>query len=219
MKIISKFKDYYDYLTGIYGVDPLVIYNRRPQFIESNFTHQYGGLQIGDAKDCGIISGEDHYMFGAAWLNFYVCNRLFRVFHYNGQYYTSTKDLIPIYNKMPDGIDKQELKRHLPQQPKELSRRKRRRKWGGYETEDNKPITLNTDLNCPIILVYFNTIYLNPKLEYFGIARFISPQKIFVAITNFLSKRDIEMPSSPQDMYRYEAKGFDKKTSFRPKMK
>lgn len=30
MKIISKFKDYYDYITHVYGIDELIIYNRVP---------------------------------------------------------------------------------------------------------------------------------------------------------------------------------------------
>lgn len=30
MKIISKFKDYYDYMAQIYGVDELIVYNRIP---------------------------------------------------------------------------------------------------------------------------------------------------------------------------------------------
>lgn len=37
MKIISKFKDYYDYLVGIYGEDPLLVFDRRennPQFAD-----------------------------------------------------------------------------------------------------------------------------------------------------------------------------------------
>ena len=29
MKIIDKYKDYYDYLQGIYGQDPLAVYDRR----------------------------------------------------------------------------------------------------------------------------------------------------------------------------------------------
>ena len=29
MKIISKYKDYYDYLSGIYGEDPLKVLDRR----------------------------------------------------------------------------------------------------------------------------------------------------------------------------------------------
>lgn len=33
MKIISKFKDYYDYLQGIYGQDPKATYERSRHFL------------------------------------------------------------------------------------------------------------------------------------------------------------------------------------------
>ena len=35
MKIISKYKDYYDYLVGTYGEDPKLILDRREGFILS----------------------------------------------------------------------------------------------------------------------------------------------------------------------------------------
>lgn len=35
MKILSKYKDYYDYLSGIYGVDPMLVLDRR---ISDNFS-------------------------------------------------------------------------------------------------------------------------------------------------------------------------------------
>lgn len=37
MKIISKHKDYYDYLQGIYGVDNYKIYNRTKIVLEKEF--------------------------------------------------------------------------------------------------------------------------------------------------------------------------------------
>jgi hypothetical protein len=36
MKIISKVKDYYDYLSGINGIDPLVVYDRRNYVLLAN---------------------------------------------------------------------------------------------------------------------------------------------------------------------------------------
>ncbi len=36
MKIISKVKDYYDYLSGINGIDPLVVYDRRDYVLLAN---------------------------------------------------------------------------------------------------------------------------------------------------------------------------------------
>lgn len=38
MKIISKFKDYYDYLTGIYGIDPKLILDRRDMLLNTDLT-------------------------------------------------------------------------------------------------------------------------------------------------------------------------------------
>lgn len=35
MKILSKFKDSYDYLIGIYGIDEHIVYDRRPEIIYS----------------------------------------------------------------------------------------------------------------------------------------------------------------------------------------
>lgn len=44
MKIISKFKDYYDYLVGKYGEDPILVFDRRnnsplPQGVQQNYLH------------------------------------------------------------------------------------------------------------------------------------------------------------------------------------
>lgn len=36
MKIIDRYKDYYDYLSGIYGIDELVIFDRRENFVLQN---------------------------------------------------------------------------------------------------------------------------------------------------------------------------------------
>lgn len=32
MKIVSKFKDYYDYLSGVWGEDPLLTYVRKSEY-------------------------------------------------------------------------------------------------------------------------------------------------------------------------------------------
>lgn len=43
MRIISKYKDYYDYLVGIYGEDPLIVYVRsgEPLVFNTNFFKEY----------------------------------------------------------------------------------------------------------------------------------------------------------------------------------
>ncbi len=224
MKIISKFKDYYDYLTGVYGVDPLVIYNRRPQSTYTDFNSYHNiinGWNADKLRDCLVVNGENKFMFSDGWLYFFICNKRYMVFCYRYKFYATKEECQWLYDRMPESDEniKTELGRFLPQRPQKVSNRSKRRARYTHFDDKEKPITINTEVNCPSVLIYHNEIYFNPKLESFGIAKLIPPKEIFLSITNFLSKKEIEMPSSPQDMYRYEAKGFDKKTSFRPKMK
>ena len=46
MKIISKYKDVYDYLTGIYGEDPLLILDRREFDINRISASQFYNTKI-----------------------------------------------------------------------------------------------------------------------------------------------------------------------------
>lgn len=57
MKIISKYKDYYDYLTGIYGVDPLLVLDRR---VNNNSSVQLFGTSVIDVTFCNYSY---HYIF------------------------------------------------------------------------------------------------------------------------------------------------------------
>jgi hypothetical protein len=60
---------------------------------------------------------------------------------------------------------------------------------------------------------------LNPNLSEIDF-KLIKPERIYQSIYNFIEYVEpSNLPGSPDDMTRYEAKGFDKKTSFRPKMK
>ena len=47
MKIIDNKKDYYDYLSGIYGIDNLIVYDRR------------GSVPI--SPDCFSLNGAEYY--------------------------------------------------------------------------------------------------------------------------------------------------------------
>lgn len=64
MRIISKFKDYYDYLQGIYGVDEKLILDRT-DFQHLSYTpsnNQISTFYIGEYKVQGVwINGKIHY--------------------------------------------------------------------------------------------------------------------------------------------------------------
>lgn len=220
MKIISKFKDYYDYLTGIYGVDPLVTYERKPLSTISN--------NVEDLKNCDVITFDRHCVYvpdGYTRLIFHICNKVY-VFHYldNVLYYTE-EELVRLYDLIKGHSHKtmsfiDDKLSYLAEDLYQIYGYKIPNKWyySGLLGRKNKNYTktMNENFNCPLILVKRNDSYLlNPKLDTFQINKIIPAHDMFLMISQFLSKKDIEMPKDPTDMSRYEGKGFDKKTSFR----
>ena len=62
MKIISKFKDYYDYLSGIYGVDPKLVLDRTKGKVPSYAnTPEHIILYICGIRVEGYYDGENFY--------------------------------------------------------------------------------------------------------------------------------------------------------------
>jgi hypothetical protein len=70
MKIISKIKDYYDYLSGIYGIDEQIVYDRR-KFEEpfgnlSKFPTKFYNHHLDDTEKTDFVLleiGNIHYLF------------------------------------------------------------------------------------------------------------------------------------------------------------
>ena len=54
MKIIDNKKDYYDYLAGIYGVDDLVVYDRRGSVVLESEKALFQGMEV-YFRDCRLI--------------------------------------------------------------------------------------------------------------------------------------------------------------------
>lgn len=87
-------------------------------------------------------------------------------------------------------------------------------------TKEPLKTSLNNIFNCPVIKYSgVRNITLNPKLNELGFNKAITPTEAYQDIYNWIPYNEPEVPKSPDDMSRYEAKGFDKKTSFRPNMK
>lgn len=165
MRILSKYKDYYDYLQGIYGIDEKKILDRtsykplgwQPETFEIVF--------------CGIGY------------------RLETIYNYNlnlkhdliGNYKQTFKPLKEVGNKIW-------LKRTSDK----------------YKNE-----------KCPIILKYWGKDVEFPILKNLGFDKIFTPKEAYLALDEFLSYKEPEIPKNPIDVYRFEAKGFDKKTSFR----
>ena len=57
--------------------------------------------------------------------------------------------------------------------------------------------------------------YTNIRLASIGFSQVLPPEQVFMQIYNFLIPAEVEPDTNPDNMNRYQAKGFDRKTSFR----
>jgi hypothetical protein len=211
MTIISKYKDFYDYLTGIYGIDPLVVYER--------FSSQ--GWLYRDSREVELKPGPVVSLHSITkdknnrLLNFYILGIRLPVVIFEMVLYVTPKELISL-------ITSKNFKEHASETLKDSL-------WTalhgvyGYDKKEKMssyywpqaPVDYNSIYKCPVILIDGFNIYLNPKLKEFRIGELISPKEMYLNLTDYFSKKDPDMPKDPKDMNRYTAKGFDKKTSFR----
>lgn len=228
MKIISKFKDFYDYKVAKYGMDELLVYDRRktmPVISELPFPKKLG--------QCNALVG----------FELYIGNKMIFVFKSKDRVYTQFDMIFP-ENKNTRGFKFSDGSVfdfcYNPRYGKEWysfryinekryqdicrdeSFKKKFRLKGHYsmfpEGITNEPILIYAkypdDENYQRELVLVNPIlnvlgiYLDPDLVWQTIAQFLSDLK---------SEKEIS-PEVPNDA-KIINKGFDIKTSFRPKMK
>lgn len=235
MKIISKFKDYYDFVAGI-DKDSLIIYPRQFQKIidekdydlkKSKFPHEitkffkceekiidkliFNSYKIGNFNeyDHGYIPEK----FGQfIFLSF--CGINYNIFR------TVKNEYIYTLEEFIEKVDpKKELKFTI-NYGKNFG-------WDKYEKFFEPLKTKNNDLiNSPIAISYKSiTIegrylhgeYINQRLMDIQFNKVFTPTQCYQKIYNWISEHKPEalIPNSPDDMARYESKGFDKKTSFR----
>lgn len=203
MKIISKYKDYYDYLSGVYGEDPLLVLDRR----ESN----------------QLVIGEN------VKLVFYIAGICFDGYCHDGRVYFG-KDMYQFedesHKERRNKYKKFAIKSKWWRNDEHLAwiLANDGRHYDSYDTllriDDKK---LNEKENCPIIVKdRFNNVYKFPALKDLYINTLFSPEEIYRKIMEWLSERRTaaENQSLPMsDTEKLLSKGFDKVTSFRPKIK
>jgi hypothetical protein len=200
MKLISNFKDYYDYLIGAkYGIDPLVVYERicstegkdsewyksginRPLFLD--FPDRYESWII---QFCGVTYYGHHYQ---------------RQFYYG----EAAKDQIPYHvDNTTRGICEDE-------HPND---RVKINKWGFVY---DRRIDHNKKEDCPVVLIQGGSVIKNVKLSDYGFARIVPPEDTFLKITDFLSRAK-EIVNNQTDKEKIISHGFDTKISFRKEKK
>jgi hypothetical protein len=199
MKIISKWKDYYDYLQGVYGIDPLMVYDRR-----------------GDTARPDIPS-DTLYMW-----DFAICNKEYLVYEYKGKFYNTPEQYIEL-NSILKADNKERLtvrkKDYYVRTPIETLENAQE-KW---KRDNEVPTDANKKYRQPVLVrssyarLREDVKWKVPHLELYGFASFYPAEKIYQEISSFLGwLRDYpEIPNKQTDTEKLVSHGFDKKVSFR----
>lgn len=219
MKIISKFKDFYDHNVAKYGIDPVLVFDRR-QSPDAEIPH-------------GLPKPPDHWVreYGecAAMSVLYVGRLRVYLFNTGARVYTSF-DVAEVIRRPPHpGRDiGPKIRFHdggeycLPQ-------------YGDYLLSANQKFQAETvasreELPAAPLLLECETglrswregkfaYYANPQLSTLGI--YIDPDIVWQHLCEYLLQLKNEAETSPPvpDQDKIGNKGFDAKYSFRPKMK
>jgi len=232
MKIISKFKDFYDYKVAKYGVDEKLVYNRKTCCDYYKIRFQYLNLHknVPEKVSIGDFDNilKEHIKF-------------FNKTNHNKILIVGEKIVHLFFTE--DGVYT-----HFDiKNPKDIGGETIYKYWAYYD--GTKEITFNDGkkiesylniskeevlFNEPIILVeyiggidrkiarYDNSVYkftYNPNLSQMGV--YIDEDFIWQSLVEFLSNKRSEKEISPEvsNENKILSKGFDLKTSFRPNMK
>lgn len=182
MRIISKVKDYYDYLVGIRGLDEDIVYDRRNCFVFNEFHH-------GEF----IKGGKMKYSF-------------LPIYHYVLEV-GYTQYLFSLVPTEGGSVDVKLIKRFKVEKKKStfpisLMRVKYR---------------ISTEIE---FIERSNEVWENPILKNTWVPTFISAEEIYDDLYDYLiSIREPQITDNRTDVEKLEAKGFDRKISFRHPIK
>ena len=217
MKIISKFKDYYDYKIAEYGIDENLIYDRRN----------------GTIVDRQRISPEESNL--ALYSTLYVGSEVVHLFITQNKIYTHF-DLVDIETKKRKYyfFDGHCLKFRDGKQYEYKSNLRLGyfsdtvdfiRENNGFHIREETHLSWEELSKIPLLLITSDyrtknrKVYINPSLQELGI--YIDPDFVWQHIVQYLSDLKTQAEQSPElsNDLKIDSKGFDKKRSFRPKMK
>lgn len=202
MKIISNYKDFYDYIQGKYGQDDKVILNRITEIGKrdgkGNFTFKKQSFKLPDTQFDGRVY--TFYFFG---------EEMIILTEYKGKLYTEEE----LYNMWIWRDYWSGEMRVIPE-----NKRKKDRKPFKPTEWSKSMIGINKTLNCPIVLCLGNnsphTYIKYPNLSLFKMGSYLDPESIYLNLYNWLTQE----PDPPKEITNKEkilSHGFDLKHSFR----
>lgn len=225
MKIISKFKDYYDFVAG-YDTDPRKVFVRdMKEYSEARAEKiRVPSLLSVEFRGEFQYSSQVYYFIGQIWF----CDQMIVYLKdvVNNRYYFD-------YNTIPENII-QQVDELIKKKTKYRSRYTNyctlatyfgldTRRWNGMDRNEAALLefkNVNKNYGQPIYFSNYTTErfqeqFANGRLADIRFSEFKSPQDTFTELYNWIPFIEPEMPSDPTDMSRFENKGFDKIISFR----
>ena len=200
MKIISKYKDYYDYLQGIRGIDSKVVLDRS----ESTYNKRYTMMSIHELNVLHI------HICGLAYDGVY-CSKKKRTFW--GEQLSEVASEITTYQGW-DGVKNKMMDNPAPVAYIQPDKNYKERKMVFIEP---RPSNLNELTKCPIVEGYNLRNYtLYPHLKDFDFGSVLTPEEIWDQLYNWIVKmNEPSVQDNRTDEEKIKSNGFDTKTSFR----
>jgi len=185
MKIISNFKDYYDFLIGKYGIDDKVVYERICSTEQKDKSWYKSG-----------IHNPNFNLYNYKWFIIFFCGTAYYGHWYNSKiYYGKDAEVIPKKIKNSSFLWK------MPEDRGPVR--------DSFKTDNNDKN------NCPVLVYEgINSLIKNPKLSDYQFGKKVIPEDAYTAIYNFLS-REKSIPDNQTNKEKIVSHGFDLKTSFR----
>lgn len=191
MKIISKYRDYYDFLSGVYGTDTKIILDRR----------------VFDKYE--IFPSDDKI------IDLHICDYIFEGFIRDNKIYWG-ENLLEIAEEpisKPWDFNKEESAwiKYRDTRFSHYGGNGVARKFFPYK---DKKLT-NTVNKCSILIrQYSDSFYRFPKLSELNIKTVLSPKDIYLMLSEWLAPND-NTTDTRSNTEKIVSAGFDLKTSFR----
>lgn len=196
MKIISKYKDYYDYYQGIFGIDESKVYDRRSAV-------RMIVPRDGEVQALHVCIGGREYTF----------------YHYANKFYYTPEEVMKMrsilneenvkYNKYVIWYRKRTLYNETLEDLKKI--------WKPYEDTDKNKITRE-----PVIAYWsgygsWKTRWFVPILGDLPVTKVLDPKEVYILVEGFLGwlVDNPPLPDTQTNENKIVQHGFDTKQSFR----
>jgi hypothetical protein len=197
MKIISNFKDYYDFQVGLFGLDESIVYDRNTAFFDKKtwIKRRYIEPQFRDFE----------------MRAFAIAGKIYAVCFNKGVFVPmeEVRDIIEQKSKAERWFNQYTYKYLIHYHLSETNLN---------EKFDCPVIELDYQRNSfPLHnTLTFSAAVLNPCLSFFHLFKVLPPEEIWVSIVNFLT-RDKPFIDTRSNNEKVISNGFNLKTSFRKK--